>query len=113
MPPASSHLAERPVPAPPPTMGWPAATLPRKLSRMVFRAMRGMVFSSGGPGGGLHADGAPRSDQRIGEGFVVHVERQALQLAPRAATEVLLDGLEQRPVGRGIVELLARLVQGG
>src|SRR5438477_5046766 len=34
MPPASSHLAEMPVPAPPPMTGSPAATLARKRLRI-------------------------------------------------------------------------------
>src|SRR6516164_6872519 len=33
MPPASAHLADRPVPAPPPMMGRPAATWARRRSR--------------------------------------------------------------------------------
>src|SRR5699024_8643842 len=37
MPPASSHLADRPVPAPPPTMGWPLRILSRNLFKMVSR----------------------------------------------------------------------------
>src|SRR5262245_22326205 len=37
IPPASDILAEMPVPAPPPTIGLPAATLARSFSRMVWR----------------------------------------------------------------------------
>src|SRR5262249_55974703 len=37
MPPASAHLADRPVPAPPPTIGRPAATWARRRSRMAWR----------------------------------------------------------------------------
>src|SRR6516165_9366508 len=45
MPPASSHLAEMPVPAPPPTMGRPAATLARRRWRIADRLVStGMVF---------------------------------------------------------------------
>src|SRR5471030_2391402 len=39
MPPASSHLAEIPVPAPPTTTGLPAAIFARKRSRMLFRSL--------------------------------------------------------------------------
>ena len=42
MPPASSHLAERPVPAPPPMMGWPSATIRWNLARISARGMAGM-----------------------------------------------------------------------
>src|SRR5687767_12137584 len=46
MPPASWHLAERPVPAPPPTMGSPRATMALNLSMRADRSKRGMVLSS-------------------------------------------------------------------
>src|SRR5690349_17778975 len=39
MPPASAHLAERPVPAPPPMMGRPAATWERSRARIWSRVM--------------------------------------------------------------------------
>jgi len=39
MPPASSHLADSPVPAPPPTMGWPRAIFSRRRCRISERAM--------------------------------------------------------------------------
>src|SRR5688572_21682830 len=38
MPPISAHLAESPVPAPPPTMGMPVATCARRRARMSVRA---------------------------------------------------------------------------
>src|SRR5688572_12081832 len=40
MPPASAHLAEMPVPAPPPTIGLPAATWARSRLRISSRAKR-------------------------------------------------------------------------
>ena len=43
MPPASSHFAERPVPAPPPMMGLPAAMRAWKRLRISARGMAGMV----------------------------------------------------------------------
>src|SRR5215831_5638997 len=42
IPPASSHFAERPVPAPPPTIGCPLAIMPRNFSTMSLRAILGM-----------------------------------------------------------------------
>ncbi len=45
MPPASSDLAERPVPAPPPTIGTPSAIIVRNFSRMSCAAMAGMSVS--------------------------------------------------------------------
>ena len=48
MPPASSHLAERPVPAPPPMIGWPASTIARNFFRISARGMAGMVHLRAG-----------------------------------------------------------------
>jgi len=39
MPPASSHFAERPVPAPPPMMGSPRAIMARNFSSSFARAI--------------------------------------------------------------------------
>jgi hypothetical protein len=51
-PASSSHLAEIPVPAPPPTMGRPSDTLARKRfkipSRLLSHFMIGSVLSKGG-----------------------------------------------------------------
>src|SRR5687768_13502788 len=99
MPPASSHLADRPVPAPPPTMGSPRAILARSRWRICWRAMRGMaallVRSFGGSGaaarGGGRRDLAPGGDQRIGEPLIVDVQGQAQQLAVHPRPEALLD----------------------
>src|SRR5688572_16214653 len=43
MPPASSALAERPVPAPPPTIGCPLKTFSRSLSRICARGIAAMT----------------------------------------------------------------------
>src|SRR5690606_1141187 len=43
MPPISSALAERPVPAPPPTIGSPAATMSRNLRTISARGMAAMT----------------------------------------------------------------------
>src|SRR5664279_4984133 len=113
MPPASSHLADRPVPAPPPMIGRPAAILARKRSSSVARAMRGMAIP---PGSGAprardrHGDLVPGGDEGGGEGVVIDVQRQTLQAMVGARPEALLDGREERPVGLGIVERLAGTV---
>ena len=44
MPPASSHLAESPVPAPPPMMGSRRRIMPRNRLRMSPRGIRGMAY---------------------------------------------------------------------
>src|SRR5512139_1628646 len=107
MPPASSHLADNPVPAPPPMIGVRAATLRRSCSRTVWRAMRGMISFVVGCGSACGAqrtgrraggDLAPGGDQRVGERLVVDVQRQPPERAVAAAAEVALDGLEQRAV---------------
>src|SRR6185369_6414393 len=109
IPPASSHLAERPVPAPPPISGRPAAILARKRSSRVFLAMRGI---RAGRRSGLRArrDVAPGGDQRLDEGVVVDVVRQANELALGSGTKAFLERSEQRAVGLGVVERLARAV---
>src|SRR5436190_19853337 len=98
MPPASSHLAERPVPAPPPISGLPAASLARKRSSRVCLAMRG-IGSRGRGSLGARRGLAPGGDQGIGEGLVVDVQRQADELPVGARAEALLERGEQRPVG--------------
>src|SRR6187551_841703 len=106
MPPASSHFADRPVPAPPPISGRPAAILARKRSSSVCLAMRGM---GAGERCGLRArsDVAPGSDERIDEALVVDVGGQADELAVRARPESFLEHREERAVGLGVVERLA------
>ena len=44
-PPASSHFAERPVPAPPPTIGSPRAAIARNFSISALRSNLGIVTS--------------------------------------------------------------------
>src|SRR5450631_778323 len=109
MPPASSHLADRPVPAPPPINGWPAAILARKRSSSSDLAMRGIRASERA---WLRArrDFAPGGNERVDEGFVVDVLRQPHELAIGAAAKSLLEGREQRAVRLGVVERLAGLV---
>src|SRR5690349_18532545 len=95
MPPASSHLAERPVPAPPPTMGSPRAIFARRRLRISVRgmwAMAGLSWRSACSTRGRtrRLDLAPGGDERVGEGLVVDVQGQAAELALRRRPELLL-----------------------
>src|SRR3954452_16012159 len=101
IPPASSHLADRPVPAPPPTIGSPRATLARRRATMLSRELSAVVVSvTAGPFSSRSAGGTPalrsaqrelcfietvshtrryvleRPHQRLGEGRVINVVRQ-------------------------------------
>src|SRR5215472_10759882 len=53
MPPASAHLADRPMPAPPPTIGLPAATWARRRCKHSSRLNMLMVCK------GIHQPAAP------------------------------------------------------
>src|SRR6185295_19812801 len=96
MPPASWHLAERPVPAPPPTMGSPRATMALNLSSRSDRWKRGMSSASPRPAALLPAvavEGAEGVCQGRSEPHIVDVVGQANELpAGRQA-----HGLLQRP----------------
>src|SRR5262245_47564176 len=105
MPPASSHLAESPVPAPPPMIGSPRSIMVRSFSRTWALAMRGTVRLSGGPRphrGNL----AEARNERTGEGRIVDVVGQLDEPALGGRAEMALDGREERAVGSGIVERL-------
>src|SRR3954451_10959553 len=103
MPPASSHFADRPVPAPPPIRGRPAAILARKRARSASLAMCGMA-SARQSAPGIRGSIAPGGDEGVGEGFVVDVQRQADELLVGAGAEAFLDRPEEGAVGVGIVE---------
>src|SRR5690554_5752162 len=84
MPPASSALADRPVPAPPPIMGTPLSILSRKLVRIFLRRMKGIIDLSDDwrvahSGRRARRDIAPRRDDRRGKLRIVDVKRQASQ----------------------------------
>src|SRR4029453_11321971 len=111
MPPASSHLAERPVPAPPPMMGSPRAIMPRSRSRMSLRGMRAMALPCcRGAREARAGDVVEVLDQGVDEGLVVDVVRKNEQLAVCAGPETRRQHLEQLLVGRRIPERLARRV---
>src|SRR5689334_24435373 len=102
IPPASSHLAERPVPAPPPTIGWPLAIMPRNFSRMSLRAILGMGSAPvvDEVEEGLH--------QRRGEAGVVHVVWQPDDAAAVVLPDSGFERLEEGRIGGRVVERLAR-----
>src|SRR3546814_12185381 len=107
MPPASSHLADRPVPAPPPMIGTPRRFMSWNLSSRALRSKRGMALLSSrvldlGQGG----------DCGFGEGRVVDVVWQADQAAVRRLAEAAHDGVEESTVGGRVVERLARRIPG-
>src|SRR5882757_3371784 len=89
IPPASSHLAESPLPAPPPMIGCPRRIIAWNFLRMSLRAMRGMGcfrrYRSGpshtAANRGRACDLVEGSDHRLGEFRIVHIVRQADQLA--------------------------------
>ena len=94
MPPASAHLADRPVPAPPPMIGCrprpgPAAGPARPLDS--FRRRRHQLVQT--------------VDHRPGERLVVDVHVELVHLD--AAVERFPDAIDERAVGLGVVERLA------
>src|SRR5687767_12690355 len=97
MPPASSHLADSPVPAPPPTMGTRRRTISRNLSRIAVRSMRGIRLAS-------VCDGTEILHQGGGEFRIVDVVGQPDQLPFRRPLDGPLQCVEQRGVGFRIVE---------
>src|ERR1700736_5886086 len=99
MPPASSHFADKPVPAPPPTIGWPRRTMSWKASIRTCRSMRGIS--------GLGKSFTEMGRERGGECVVVDGVRQPRDLAPRGRPQDLFDGREQDGVRFRIMERLS------
>src|SRR5690242_851835 len=103
MPPASSHLAERPVPAPPPMMGWPRVIIACSFSMIARRAIRGMdralLRRSGAPRPAAHSgrpdDVVKRGHRGRCEFRIIDVERHTDQTALRAAPKMRRDRIEQ------------------
>src|SRR4029453_9232342 len=95
MPPSSSHLADSPVPAPPPMIGSRRRIMPRKRFRMASRAMRAMALPRIREGGHRPArDLAKGRDQRVDELGIVHVARQPPYLPARRDAHAGEDGVE-------------------
>src|SRR5689334_8882153 len=97
MPPASSHLAESPVPAPPPTIGWPRRIISRKRSTRARRSKRGMSAPVG------RHDVEECVGESRGEGRIVDCLRALDQAALRRGYEGLADRGKERGVGLGVV----------
>src|SRR4051812_12145985 len=105
MPPASAHLALRPVPAPPPMMGRPAATFRRKLSRISLRNRWNM-------GALVPVQEFDQQGRRgVGKCRIVDVFVTLDESDPRVAPQPTGQGIEQGTVGGGIVEGLTRRVE--
>src|SRR5258708_2424703 len=106
IPPASSHLAERPVPAPPPTIGSLRAIMPWNFSKISLRAILGMRSASVSINEfkeGFH--------QRHREGGVVQVVRQADDLASLVLAHGRFESLEESGIRRRVIEWLPRHIE--
>src|SRR5262249_37274372 len=104
IPPASAHLALRPVPAPPPMIGTPWATFRRNLSSISLRDIW-HIAASGGRNPAEQAEQVSRGRGR--ERGVVDVLVPRLDPHPGVPGEPPGDGLEQGAVGVGVVERAA------
>ena len=100
MPPASSHFADRPVPAPPPTIG---------TRRSIMSGNRSRIGSCGKSSARVTSSNAA-STAAANFGFV-DVVADADDLAVLGLHDPRLDGREQRLVGLGIVERLSRRIE--
>src|SRR4029079_9773573 len=104
MPPVSSHLAERPVPAPPPMIRSPTRDILWNLSSRARRSNRGIGRAP------RLRDGAEMLDQCIGELRIVDIPGKTDQPARRRLAHHSFERREQRGIGGGIVEGLARRI---
>src|SRR5208337_920772 len=105
MPPASSHLAESPVPAPPPTMSCPLRILALSRSRICCRVKRAMEISLKSVSGRTGRNNFQKViGQGLSEGRIVdvHVEFDQPAIGPRP--KFAFQGVEQHAVGRRVVE---------
>src|SRR5271155_233339 len=108
-PPASSHFAESPVPAPPPTIGSPRAAIARNFSNKVERSKRGMFTSP-------RVCGRSRAVQRAKRRPCLFARRQPkLQHVPRAAIvsrrRADVGGEKARGPGKTEIEALFATLQ--
>src|SRR5919205_1135027 len=106
IPPASSALAERPVPAPPPTIGRPSAIIACNLSRIALRGIAGMVAS-------FLRYIKECCDRDLRKGRVVDVQRQANDPSLFRLSHRVLERGEQGGVRLGIEESAAFPVKRG
>src|SRR5690242_13535657 len=111
MPPASSHLADRPVPAPPPTIGWPLAIMSPNFWRIVLRATRGiwalLLLPPRQAAGRRRTDDVLKGgDRRRGEFGIVDMMSNTDQPAVSAGPKIGGDDIEQGLVRARIPEWL-------
>ena len=104
MPPASSHLADRPVPAPPPTIGSRRSTMPRNRSRMLGRARARHRRAT------LDDLGEARRAQRSANASSLMLCGSRIDAAVAVCVDAALERVEQGGVGVRVVERLARRV---
>src|SRR5262249_319309 len=104
MPPASSHLAESPVPAPPPMIGSPRLTIPCNLSITARRSNRGM---SGTP---LPNDVTEVLHERVRELWVVNIAGEPDNPARRRLAHHPFESGKKGGIGVGVVKCLARRI---
>src|SRR5258708_33791535 len=109
IPPASSHLADSPVPAPPPTIGTCLATMSRNFSSIFFLSMAGMASDSFF----LFQDVPEVLHQCGGELRVVDMQGQPRQAARRGLLQCFLDRIEYGRVGFGSVKRHSGRIQRG
>src|SRR5208283_3327356 len=109
MPPASSHFADRPVPAPPPMIGMRRRFMSWNFSKS---APLSKPDISNPPVSSRH-DRAENLDHAIGKDAVVDIAVHPFDPARRRGLDRPLYRAEQSLVGVGIPEGFARRVQGG
>src|SRR5271154_3380747 len=99
-PPASSFLAEMPVPAPAPMIGWPCAFMAWKRASMSERGMRGMRLSPRSPAAEPIAEQPAklRGDFRR-KAWIVHVLRHSNEAACAGLPDRRLERAEKLGVG--------------
>jgi len=104
IPPASARLALRPVPAPPPISGSPAAILRRNRSRILLR-VRENIASCPICVSVHHLQEGPR--RRVGEGRVVDMRVAAREADPGRRGQTVGQRREQRNLGGRDAQWLA------
>src|SRR5690606_40999822 len=104
-PAASAHFADRPVPAPPPMIGWPRATFARRRATSSDRDDIGLsrAFRAWRAGGRAQRPGKRGADV-AGEGGVV--DGGVVDVQRDAWVELCAKRADQSRIGRGIVERL-------
>src|SRR5947209_9426518 len=107
-PPASSPLAESPVPAPPPTMGSPRAAMAWNLARRSARAKRGILSHKPAAFAAASHQGAEGGDEERGKLRFVDVAADAHDLPVARLPDRLLQRAEKRRIRLRVPEGAAR-----